>query len=263
MGFNDLLKDLDPSASVQAAGIRRGYGGPPARTVGVTVGLARLRCASLLKPLYAWVSAARIPDPERWRRHAEPAVIVSSNADTLNLWLAVGPRVILDDLRSRTGIAWSPPNGDPSRFGSVEVAADEVAIAYAVLAQAAVAGDPVAETILGWMRQVSASQAFGAREAIRSPGAGVKSGWYGAPDETCLRTHTVAVLPRGGTRVAVAVAMTALPYTDAREREVYAEKVGKGVPVEPDHEKVAGRLLRGLLVTTLDELGHFRDGPHP
>jgi hypothetical protein len=32
--------------------------------------------------------------------------------------------------------------------------------------------------------------------------------------------------------------------------------------VEPEHEKVAGRLLRGLLVTTLDELGHFRDGPH-
>ncbi|MFF4622397.1 hypothetical protein [Nonomuraea jabiensis] len=261
MGFNDLLKNLDHSASVQAAGIRRGYGGPPARTVGVTVGLARLRCASLLKPLYAWVSAAHIPDAERWRQHAEPAVVVSSNADTLNLWLAVGPRVILDDLRSRTGIAWSPPNGDPSRFGSVEVAADEVAIAYAVFAQAAVAGDPVAETILGWMRQVSASQAFGAREAIRSPGAGVKSGWYGAPDETCLRTHTVAVLPRGGTRIAVAVGMTALPYTDLRAREVYAEKVGKGVPVEPDHEKVAGRLLRGLLVTTLDELGHFRDGP--
>ncbi|MFI7635275.1 hypothetical protein [Nonomuraea sp. NPDC049400] len=264
MGFNELLKDLDPSASVQAAGIRRGYGGPPARTVSVTSGLARLRCASLLKPLYAWVSAARIPDADRWRRHAEPAVVVSSNADTLNLWLAVGPRVILDDLRQRTGVAWSPPNGDPSRFGSVEVAADEVATAYAVLAQAAVAGDPVAETIMGWMRQVSASQAFGVREAIRSPGAGVKSGWYGAPDETCLRTHTVAVLPRGGTRIAVAVGMTSLPYTDVRDREVYQEKVGKGLPVEPEHEKVAGGLLRELLVTTLDELGHFRDGPgHP
>ncbi|MFG1705188.1 hypothetical protein ACFLIM_18530 [Nonomuraea sp. M3C6] len=261
MGFNELLKDLDHSASAQAAGIRRGYGGPPARTVCVRSGLARLRCASLLKPLYAWVSAAHIPDADRWRRHAEPAVVISSNADTLNLWLAVGPRVILDDLRQRTGVAWSPPNGDPSRFGSVEVAADEVATAYAVLAQAAAAGDPVAGTILEWMRQVGTSQAFGAREALKSPEAGVKCGWYGAPDETCLRTHAVAVLPRGGTRATVVVGMTALPYTDLRERGIYQDKVAKGLSVEAEHEKVAGALLRGLLTTALAELGHSpRDG---
>ncbi|KAB8190837.1 hypothetical protein FH608_032765 [Nonomuraea phyllanthi] len=261
MGFNVLLKDLDHSATVQAAGIRRGYGGPPPRTVGVTCGMARLRCASLLKPLYAWVSADHIADAGRWRRHAEPAVVVSSNADTLNLWLGVGPRVILDDLRRRTGVAWSLPNGDPSRFGSVEVSASEVAAAYAVFAQAAVAGDPVAGAVLEWMRQVSASQAFGAREAVHSPGAGIKCGWYGAPDETCLRTHAVALLPRGGTRVTVAVGMTALPFTGGREREAYQERVGKGLSVEAEHEKVAGTLLRELLVTTLDELGHFRDGP--
>ncbi|MGW0803580.1 hypothetical protein [Nonomuraea sp. NPDC002799] len=254
--FNELLKDLDHSASAQAAGIRRGYGGPPARTVSVRSGLARLRCASLLKPLYAWVSAAHIPDADRWRRHAEPAVVISSNSDTLNLWLSVGPRVILDDLRRRTGIAWSPPNGDPSRFGSVEVAADEVAAAYAVFAQAAVAGDPVAATILGWMRQVSGSQTFGAREATRSPEAGVKCGWYGAPDETCLRTHVVAVLPRAGTRATVVVGMTALPYTDGREREVYQDRIAQGLAVEGEHERVAGKLLRGLLTTTLAELGH-------
>ncbi|MFC5825734.1 hypothetical protein [Nonomuraea insulae] len=256
MAFNDLLNDLDHSASVQAAGIRRGYGGPPARTVSVRSGLTRLRCASLLKPLYAWVSAARIPDTERWRRHAEPAVVISSNADTLNLWLSVGPRVILDDLRERTGVAWEPPNGDPSRFGSVEVAADEVAAAYAVLAQAAAAGDPVAGTVLGWMGEVSETQAFGAREALRSPQAAVKSGWYGAPDETCLRTHVVAVLPRGGTKAGVIVAMTALPYTDAREREVYRDRVNQGLSVEAEHDKVAGALLRDLMATTREELGH-------
>ncbi|HEX4813778.1 MAG TPA: hypothetical protein VFV66_13610 [Nonomuraea sp.] len=255
MAFNKLLDDLDPSASVQAAGIRRGYGGPSARTVAVSSGLTRLRCASLLKPLYAWVTAARIPDADRWRRHAEPAVVVSSNADTLNLWLAVGPRVVLDDLRQRTGVAWTPPNGDPSRFGSVEVAADEVATAYAALAQSAAAGDPVAATILEWMRQVSAEQAFGAREALGAPEAGVKCGWYGAPDETCLRTHAVAVLPRGGTRVTVAVGLTALPYTGGREREVYRERVSKGLPVEHEHERLAGALLRELLVTTVSELG--------
>ncbi|SDK91191.1 hypothetical protein SAMN05421869_12057 [Nonomuraea jiangxiensis] len=256
--FNELLDGLDPSASVQAAGIRRGYGGPPARAVNVRSGLARLRCASLLKPLYAWVSAARIPDADRWRRHAEPAVVVSSNTDTLSLWLAVGPRVILDDLHHRTGVAWAPPNGDPSRFGSVEVAAEEVATAYTVLAQAAAAGDPVAGTVLEWMRQVGAAQAFGVREAIGSPPAAIKCGWYGAPDETCLRTHAVAVLPRGGTRATVVVGMTALPYTDPRERETYQEKIATGLSVEAEHEKVAGTLLRGLMTTTLTELGHRR-----
>ena len=258
MAFDELLRDLPEGASAQAAGIRRGYGGPPARAVSVRSGLARLRCASLLKPLYAWVTAAHIPDPERWRRHAEPAVVVSSNADTLNLWLAVGPRVILDDIYQRTGVIWALPNGDPSRFGSVEVAADEVAIAYAALAQTAAAGDPVASTILDWMREVSGEQQFGAREALRSPEAGVKCGWYGAPDENCLRTHAVAVLPRGGTRATVVVGMTAQPYTDPREREIYQARVTEGLSVEGEHEKVAGGLLRGLMLTTLTELGHRR-----
>ncbi|GAA3642127.1 hypothetical protein GCM10022224_000550 [Nonomuraea antimicrobica] len=255
MGFNELLDDLDYGAGVQAAGIRRGYGGPPVRTLSVTYGPTRLRCASLLKPLYAWVAAARIPDPERWRRHAEPAVVVSSNIDTLNLWLSVGPRVILDDLRRRTGIAWEPPNGDLSRFGSVEVAADEVAAAYADLAQAAATGDPVAADVLGWMGAVERPQAFGVREALGRPEAGVKCGWYGAPDESCLRTHAVAVLPGYGTQVSVIVALTALPFTDPREREVYRERVGQGLPVEDEHEKVGGHVLRALMTTTLAELG--------
>ncbi|WP_219461940.1 hypothetical protein [Nonomuraea rhizosphaerae] len=258
MAFDELLRGLHQGASAQAAGIRRGYGGPPARAVSVRCGLARLRCASLLKPLYAWVTAAHIPDAERWRRHAEPAVVVSSNLDTLNLWLAVGPRVILDGIYQRTGVVWALPNGDPSRFGSVEVSAEEVATAYAALAQAAVAGDPVAGTILDWMRTVKGDQTFGAREALRSPEAGVKCGWYGAPDETCLRTHAVAVLPRGGTRATVVVGMTAQPYTGAHDRETYVSRIADGLSVEGEHERVAGELLRGLMRATLSELGHDR-----
>lgn len=253
VGFNDLIGKLDHSASVQAAGISRGYSGPPARQVSVTSGLTRLRCASLLKPLYAWVSAPRTPE-ERWRAYAEPAVVMSSNTDTLGLWLGVGPRVILRDIGERTGVHWTLPNGDPSRFGSVEVTAAEVAAAYAVFGQAAAAGDPVAGEILGWMRQVPDSQTFGAREATRSPEAAVKCGWYGAPDETTLRTHAVALLPRGGTRVTVVVAMTALPYTDLGEREAYRSRVSTGLPVEDEHDKVAGEVLRGLMGVTAAEL---------
>ncbi|MEV0625037.1 hypothetical protein [Nonomuraea wenchangensis] len=255
MAFNDLLDDLDPSAAAQAAGIRRGYGGPPPRTVSACAGFTRLRCASLLKPLYAWVAADRIPDRERWRRHAEPAVVISSNSDTLNLWLGVGPGVILDDLRERTGVSWAPPNGDPSRFGSVEVAAEEVATAYAVLAQSAAAGDPVAAEVLEWMRQVEGEQTFGIREALGSAEAAIKCGWYGAPDETCLRTHAVALLPRGGTRVSVVVGMTALPFPDPAAREDYRKRVGKGLPVEQVHDQLSGALLRELMATTLTELG--------
>ncbi|MEU0570621.1 hypothetical protein ABZ297_35240 [Nonomuraea sp. NPDC005983] len=256
MSFDELLRDLPQGASAQAAGIRRGFGGPHARTVSVRSGLARLRCASLLKPLYAWVTAPHIPDEERWRRHAEPAVVISSNSDTLHLWLAVGPPVVLDDIYQRTGVAWALPNGDPSRFGSVEVAADEVATAYAALAQSAVAGDPVAGAVLEWMRAVGADQAYGTREALAAPGAGVKCGWYGAADETCLRTHAVAVLPRGGTRATVVVGMTAQPYTDEQDRARYQSRIAQGLPVETAHEKVAGPLLRGLMAVTLAELGH-------
>ncbi|MFI7445384.1 hypothetical protein [Nonomuraea indica] len=261
MAFDELLSELRPGATAQVSGIGRGYGGPPARSVTVTSGLTRLRCASLLKPLYAWAAAAHVADQGRWRRHAEPAVVVSSNADTLALWLSVGPRVILDDLHRRTGVRWTAPNGDPSRFGSVEVTAAEAATAYAVFAQAALAGDPVADEILGWMRRVGPDQAFGVREALSAPDAAVKCGWYGGADEVWLRTHAVAVLPRGG-RVGVVVGLTAQPYTDEREREVYQARVAEGLPVEEQHEKAGGALLRGLMRTALAELGDHRDpGP--
>ncbi|NUR93203.1 MAG: hypothetical protein HOY71_54785 [Nonomuraea sp.] len=260
MSFDELMRDLEPGASAQAAGIRRGYGGPAARTVSAVSGLTRLRCASLLKPLYAWVAAAHMPDAERWAAHAQPAVVISSNSDTLNLWLGVGPAVLLADLARRTGVSWEVPNGDLSRFGSVEVAATEVATAYAALAQAALAGDPVADSIMSWMREVTGPQTYGAREAIGSPGAGIKCGWYGGADETCLRTHAVAILPRRGTRTTVAVAMTAQPYTDAREREVYHARIAEGLPVEQEHEKAGGPLLRALLSTTVAELGHRHSG---
>lgn len=256
MGYNELLRDLQRGASAQTAGISRGHGGRPPRTVSARSGLHRMRCASLLKPLYAWVTAARIPDTERWRRHAEPAVVISSNSDTRSLWLAVGPLVILDDIYQRTGVSWPMHNADPSRFGSIEVAADEVATAYAALAQAAFAGDPVAGSVLDWMRQVEGEQTYGTRQALGAPEAGIKCGWFGEPDETCLRTHAVAVLPDAGTRATVVVALTAQPYTDARMRELYHTRVAQGDSVEAEHEKASGPLLRELMATTLAELGH-------
>ncbi|NUW42642.1 hypothetical protein [Nonomuraea rhodomycinica] len=260
MGFDELLRELQPGAGAQAAGIRRGYGGPPPRSLALTSGPDRLRCASLLKPLYAWATAELVGDHERWRRHAEPAVVVSSNADTLALWLSAGPRAVLDGIHRRTGVRWAPPNGDPSRFGSVEVSAAEVAAAYVELAQAALAGEPVAGAILEWMRLVGGDQTFGAREALAAPEAAVKCGWYGGMDETFLRTHAVGVLTPEANRVVVVVGMTAQPYTDELERDIYQARVAEGLPVEAEHEKAGGALLRGLLRTTLTELGETPDG---
>ncbi|GAA2683102.1 hypothetical protein [Nonomuraea recticatena] len=253
--FAESLRDLRQGGSAQAAAITRGASGPPPRAVSVVHGLDRLRCASLLKPLYCWAAAAHVADQGFWRHHAEPAVITSSNSDTRALWMAVGPRVILAELRRRCGVSWRPANGDPSRFGSVEVAAAEVADAYAALSQSALAGDPVAADVLSWMREVPADQAFGVRDVLRVPEAAIKCGWYGGADESWLRTHAVVVIPRGGVGVTVVVGMTAQLYTDERQREIYHARVAEGLPVEAEHERVGGPLLRGLMTRALAETG--------
>ncbi|MFD2349790.1 hypothetical protein ACFSTC_11075 [Nonomuraea ferruginea] len=110
--------------------------------------------------------------------------------------------------------------------------------------------------MLEWMRQVEGQQAFGVREALAAPGSGVKCGWFGEPDETCLRTHAVAVLPSEDTRATVVVALTAQPYADAGERDAYRADVLAGLSVEAEHERVAGPLLRSLLTMSLTELGY-------
>lgn len=251
MSFDELFAGLKNGASAQAAGLALGHGGAPPRAVSVRYGSARLRCASLLKPLYAWATARHA---DAWREYAEPAVRVSSNADTLRLWLGMGPLPILEAIRARTGVAWTPSPSDPAWFGSVEVAADEVVTAYAALAQAGAMGEPVAAQLLSWMREVPDDQAFGLRDVL--PGnVAIKCGWYGGADETCLRTHAVAVLRGSGTSVTVLAALTAQPYLDEKDRTTYRANLATGAAVVDQHEKVAGPLLRGLMATTLLELG--------
>ncbi|MEV0588461.1 hypothetical protein [Nonomuraea sp. NPDC050310] len=247
MSFDALVRDLDPGAAVQAAGLVTGYGGP-ARAAGFRLGNQRLRCASLLKPLYAWV-ADRTPE---WASAAEPAVVESSNADTLRLWLGTGPLVILDRLAERTGVRWAPPSTDPASFGSVEVAASEVVTAYAALAQAGSFGDRDAQRILQWM--VAATQTFGVRELF--PGeVAVKCGWFGGADESWLRTHVVTVDRRDDGRIRLACALTALPYPGEAERAAYRRALATGGSVEDEHDRVGGGLLRELIPATLAELG--------
>ncbi|GAA2788503.1 hypothetical protein [Nonomuraea dietziae] len=156
-------------------------------------GLDRLRCASLLKPLYCWAAAAHVPDQGFWRRHAEPAVITSSQQR--HTGAVDGGRAAGDPGPSSAVAAASagaPPNGDPSRFGSVEVAAAEVADAYAALSQSALAGDPVASDVLSWMRRGAGRPGLRrCADVLRVPEAAIKCGWYGGADESWLRTHAV------------------------------------------------------------------------
>ncbi|MDF5752269.1 hypothetical protein [Spongiactinospora sp. TRM90649] len=260
MSFDEIFRGLPPGAGAQAAGLTLGYGGAPARSVSARHGPTRLRCASLLKPLYAWAAHPSLgtgPFPEeRWNATAEPAVRVSDNTATLDLWYSAGPRVILDRLAGRTGVNWVPSSADPHWFGGVEVTAEEVVTAYGALALAEIGSDLAATALLTWMR--GAEQGFGVPDVVAeavgaAPGAvAVKCGWAGFADEIALRTHAVAVA-RSGPRAVVVAALTAVPYIDGRD--AYAEGVATGDEMLDVHEAVAGGVLRALAGRTLAELG--------
>jgi hypothetical protein len=268
----DVLAELPAGASAQVAGEVVGtpqYGGPPLRSTSTRVGAARLRCASLLKPLYAWAAAHCGPydaDPARWAVDAEQAVRHSDNAATNRLWFAATPPRVLGWLAGATGVRWQQPGVDPHWFGTVEVTATEVVTAYGALARAA-AGDPAAARLLGWMRDVDPGQALGvpavvaAAAGVEPGGVAVKSGWFGHTDETCLRTHVVAVAERPvgpGVETLVLAALTALPAPEA-DRERYRRDLTAGRPVEGEHERLAGPAVRNLVAAACRDL--VRVGP--
>jgi hypothetical protein len=255
----DLLAALPADASGQVAGEVHGtpqYGGPPLRAAAVRRGAARLRCASLLKPLLVWAAAHTSPwagDPEGWAAHGEDAVTRSDNAATNRIWHGTGPARLLDRLAAATGVRWTLPGGDPTWFGGIEVSATEIVTAYGALARAA-AGDPSAARVLDWMRRVAPEQSFGARAALAAgfgcePGTvAVKAGWFGHAEETALRTHVVAVAERDGETVVIA-ALSALPYPDPTDRDRYRRDLPAGRLIR-EHERLAGSLLRGLVEAT-------------
>jgi Beta-lactamase enzyme family len=266
--LGDLLDGLPPGASAQAAAETFGtpqYGGRPQRAAAARSGAVRLRCASLLKPLYVW-AAAHCDGPyrgdlERWRADGEPAIRSSDNAATNRVWHGTGPARVLGWIRDRTGVAWSLPGVDPTWFGTVEVTAAEVVTAYGALARAR-DGDPAADQILKWMRQVLPEQTLGARQAAATPLAAdpetvaVKTGWFGHVDEMALRTHAVTITDRPGPHpeTVVAAALTALPHPDPEARATYRQRIGDPALVHTTHEKVAGPTLRGLLTAVSTEV---------
>ena len=211
----------------------------------------RVRCASVLKPLYFW-AASTLPalrdDPDRWAQLAQPAVTVSSNEPTVTIWQSCGPDALLDAVARLTGVHWHSDASTERSFGRVLVRADEVARAYAALAVAALSEDAAAGRLLGWMRAVPERQTFGARTAaahalgVRPSDVGVKAGWYIDADETALRTHAVTVTVTGdGTARGTAV-LTALPVSEP-VRAGYATTDVQGEEVLPIHWDVAAEAI--------------------
>lgn len=211
----------------------------------------RVRCASVLKPLYFW-AVSTLPafrgDADGWAELAEPAVTVSANDPTVAIWQSCGPDSLLDAIERLTGVHWQSDPSAERTFGRVLVHADEVARAYAALAVSAWSEDPAAGRLLGWMRAVPERQTFGARTAaahalgVRQADVGVKTGWYIDADEAALRTHAVTVtVTADGTARGTAV-LTALPVSETVRAE-YATTYVQGEEVLPIHWDVAAETI--------------------
>ncbi len=211
----------------------------------------RVRCASVLKPLYFW-AASTLPafrdDTDGWAELAEPAVTVSANDPTVAIWQSCGPDALLDAIAALTGVQWTSDPSAERSFGRVLVRADEVARAYAALAVSAWSAETVPGRLLGWMRAVPDRQTFGARTAaaqalgVGPTDVGVKTGWYVDADETALRTHAVTVtVTADGTARGTAV-LTALPVSETVRAE-YATTYVHGEEVLPIHWDVAAETI--------------------
>ncbi len=240
----------------------------PAERPRVDFDAPALRCASLLKPLLFWAAGHHERfrlDPAGWARRAEPAVILSANQPTTEIWEAVGAAALLDTLQQLTGVRWGVEPGGARGFGRVLVRAAEVTVAYAALAGAAVT-DPVAAALLRWMAAVPGWQTFGVRACAAAArgepesAVGIKCGWFCDTDEDHIRTHAVTI-SGPPEQCTVTCVLTALPIS-APERNGYAEADARGKEIAI-HERHAGALLRDTTRGLLTDLHHSAGGRDP
>lgn len=217
---------------------------------------ARLRCASLLKPLLFWVGADAFADEASWEAAAAPAVTVSANPPTIALWELVGGDELLARMAALTGDAWPLDPGGRRSFGRVLVTAPQVARAYAALAQAARDGDQRAARLLGWMRRVPERQTFGARAAaadalgVGEDAVAVKTGWFFDDDESRVRTHAVTVSETGDGTLRGSAVLTAVPAPEGLH-ERYARDYVEGDELLPTHRALAGDLIAAATYAAL------------
>lgn len=200
-----------------------------------SAGRERLRCASLLKPLYLWVLDAACEE------RSSPVVVRSDNELTDRLVAASGGLpALIGALEARSGVRFEAG----ATWGRLVIGALETARAYLALAQAADCGDGQAIRAVELMRAVPSEQRLGIGLRPGRAPLPTKLGWDLSPDEDLVRTHAVCLDESGG----VAVVLTALPCGPALRRrweELLAREGPTGVLAL--HEELAGAALRGAM----------------
>jgi hypothetical protein len=200
-----------------------------------------LACASVLKPIYAWVAGT-----PRWAALARAMITTSDNVATDQLVeRAGGLSALRDAVAARTGVALA----DAATWGRIPVTAVQVAALYAALAVAAEAGDPKAGTVDDLMGQVRRPQLLRLdvrwASLTRQPHlqVGGKLGWDLDMDGRRLRTHAVISGPRHSAAVLTSVAVPAAVQVRWRRERA------RGGPdaVLALHAETAGRTLQEAL----------------
>jgi len=196
-----------------------------------------LRCASVLKALYAWAC------PAGFEVAAERAVRYSDNEATdAPVGACGGVAGSLERVEALTGLHLAPAQ----TWGRVVVNAAQLAGLYRALA---CADGPRAAQVRAWMCGVATAQRLGldrtwAELTGQSVGeVGIKLGWDLSDDEPFARTHAVLL---GPTRSAAC--LTAVPITTDFRSRWNALLASKGpTAVLALHDALSGRVLRDAL----------------
>ncbi|HUP87327.1 MAG TPA: serine hydrolase [Acidimicrobiales bacterium] len=203
----------------------------------------RVRAASVTKPLLFWAGATAEPfatGRAEWEALARPAVTVSDNEATAELWARVGEGRLLAAVHALSGVAWTAERGGEHESLCLLVTAKELAAAYASFAFDV---SDAAQQLRNWMRAVPPEQTFGVRAVagaalgIPAISIGVKCGWFGGE-----RAHAV-VIADVGARSLGAVVTTSRPWDDS-SRHACELAAGDNRRLIALHESFAGSSIR-------------------
>lgn len=152
----------------------------------------KLRCASVLKPIYVWAytdlkSPLNIKDSYLAKR----AIIKSSDVAMSHLWQKAGGKPIVEKIYELTGVNLTIDKGT---WGSVLINSYQLSQLYAALC---LDDSHVSNIILSMMSKTPDKLTFGIKNLIikqtgKTPS--IKAGWYMSDDEDFLRTHIVSMI---------------------------------------------------------------------
>jgi hypothetical protein len=206
----------------------------------------RVRAASVIKPLLAWVAATSTDvaqDDAEWEVLARPAVTISDNSATAALWTRHGEEGLLASLNVRTGLAWDVDGDGEHPALRIMVTAGELARAYAALASDRT---DFGIQLRQWMREVPPEQTFGVRRVacdtlpIEEGAVGVKCGWFGRE-----RAHAIVLVETGGR--AIGAAVTTSCSTDEASRAAVQHAIGNDTKLAAAHDALAGDDIRSAV----------------